>query len=137
MSPTAPFQKRTSSAGIAVALVVTMSLLGLRGTAHADLGDAPGSKSSSDGMGQVDDGDKPKDLEKKPDAPGVDLQAKPAPPPSEPFYTKWQFWALAGGVVVALVVVVLGGRALAHQLNGGDVRPCNMDFMDRCFGEGR
>lgn len=136
MSPLAPLRKRTLSAGIAVALVVTMSLLGLRGTAHADLGDEPSSKSSSEGTGQADDSDKPKDLDKKPAEPGVDLKAKPPAAPSEPFYTRWQFYALAGGVIVALVVVVLGGRALAHQLNGGDVRPCNPDFMGRCFGEG-
>jgi hypothetical protein len=123
------------SAGIAVALVVTVSLLGLRGVAHADLGD--NSKSSSD-MGQVDDSDKPKDLDKKPAAtePGVDLTKKPAPAPSEPFYTRWQFYAIAGAVVVGALIVIFGGRALAHQLNGGDVRPCNMDFMGRCFGEG-
>jgi hypothetical protein len=124
------------STGIAVALVVTLPLLGLRGVAHADLGDEPSSKSKSDGMGQVEDTDKPKDLEKKPTEPGVDLQAKPAPAPSAPFYERWQFWALAGAVIVGVVVVVLGGRALAHQLNGGDVRPCNMDFNMRCFGEG-
>ena len=133
MSPLAPFRKRTLSAGISVALVVTMSLLGLRGVAHADLGDEPSSKSKGD---QVDDTDKPKDLDGKPAEPGVDLKAKPAPAPSDPFYTRWQFWALTGGVVVALVVVILGGRALAHQLNGGDVRPCNMDFNMRCYGEG-
>jgi hypothetical protein len=136
MSPLAPFRKRTLSAGIAIALAVTLPLLGLRGVAHADLGDAPSSKSSSDGMNQVDDSDKPKDLDKKPTEPGVDLTAKPAPPPSAPFYERWQFWALAGAVIVGVVVVVLGGRALAHQLNGGDVRPCNMDFKMRCFGEG-
>ena len=136
MSPLAPFRKRTLSAGIAVALVVTVSLLGLRGVAHADLGDEPSSKSSSD-MGQVDDSDKPKDLDKKPATePGVDLSKKPAPAPSEPFYERWQFWAIAGAVVVGAVIVILGGRALAHQLNGGHVRPCNMDFMGRCFGEG-
>src|SRR5580765_868516 len=129
MSPLAPFRKRTLSAGIAVALVVTVSLLGLRGVAHADLGDEPSSKSSSD-IGQADDSDKPKDLDKKPATePGTDLTKKPAPPvASEPFYERWQFWAIAGAVVVGAVVVILGGRALAHQLNGGDVRPCNPDF---------
>lgn len=137
MSPLGPLRKRNMSAGIAAALVVTMSLLGVRGVARADLGEEPSSKSSSDGMGQVEDNDKPKDLDKKPATePGTDLTKKPAPPPSEPFYTNWKFYALTGAVVVALVVVVLGGRALAHQLNGGDVRPCNMDFMGRCFGEG-
>ena len=136
MSPLAPFRKRTLSAGIAVALVVTVSLLGLRGVAHADLGDAPGSKSSSD-MGQADDSDKPKDLDQKPATePGTDLTKKPAPAPSEPFYMRWQFYAIAGAVVVGALIVIFGGRALAHQLNGGDVRPCNMDFNMRCFGEG-
>src|SRR5262245_11464640 len=134
MSPLAPFRKRTLSAGIAFALVVTVSLLGLRGVAHADLGDEPRSKSTGH---QVDDSDNPKDLDKKPATePGTDLTKKAAPPPSDPFYTRWQFYAIAGAVVVGALIVIFGGRALAHQLNGGDVRPCNMDFEGRCFGEG-
>ena len=140
MSPLAPFRKRTLSAGIAATLIVALILVGLPGAARADLGDEPSSKSkssSSDGMGQVDDGDKPKDpslLDKKPADAAVAQQQAPAGPP---FYTKWQFWAIAGAVVVGAIALIWGGQALAHQLNGGDVRPCSPDFKMRCFGEGQ
>jgi len=123
-------------AGIAVALVVTLPLLGLRGVAHADLGDEPSSKSSSSDVNQADDSDKPKDpslLDKKPADAAVAQKQAPVGPP---FYEKWQFWAIAAGVVVGAVALIWGRQALPHQLNGGDVRPCNMDFQMRCFGEG-
>ena len=136
MSPLAPFRKWTLSAGIAIALVVTLPLLGLRGLAHADLGDEPSSKSSSsDGINQADDSDKPKDpslLDKKPADAAVAQKQAPVGPP---FYEKWQFWAIAGAVVVGAIALIWGGEALAHQLNGGDVRACNMTFQG-CFGEG-
>jgi hypothetical protein len=54
-----------------------------------------------------------------------------------PFYQKWQFWAIAGGVVVGTVLAIWGGTALAHQINGGDVRACPMDATAGCFGQGR
>jgi hypothetical protein len=135
MSPLAPFQEWTLRAGIVIALVVTLPLLGLRGVAHADLGDEP--KKSSSTADQADDGDKPKDgslLEKQP----ADAVAAKAPPPAvgPPFYEKWQFWVLAGGVALALVGLVWGGIALANNLGGGEVRPCNPMFLG-CGGEGR
>jgi hypothetical protein len=137
MSPLAPLRKWTVRQGIVLALVVMLPLVGLRGVAHADLGDEPSSKSSSSDIGQVEDNDKPKDLlEKKPADAAVEQQKKQMAP-STPFYEKWQFWAIAGGALVGLVALVLGANALAHQINGGDVRPCNMDFQMRCFGEGR
>ncbi|HVU52999.1 MAG TPA: hypothetical protein VHL80_20090 [Polyangia bacterium] len=56
----------------------------------------------------------------------------------EPFYQKWQFWTIAGGVVVGSVLLFIGGSALLHQANGGDVRACNtMMFGMNCVGEGR
>ena len=136
MSPLAPFRKWTVRAGIVIALVVTLPMVGLR-VAHADLGDEPSSKSSSSGEpGQVnDDGDKPKDpslLDKKPVDAAAQKQQAPVGPP---FYEKWQFWVLAGVVAVAAVGLVLGGLALSNNLGGGDVRPCNMQFIG-CFGEG-
>jgi hypothetical protein len=143
MSPLAPFRKWTLRAGIVAALIVTLPLVGFPGVARADLGDEPSSKSSSSSssssgsMGQADDADKPKDpslLDKKPADAAVAQKQQPAGPP---FYTKWQFWAIAGAVLVGAVVLIIGGQALAHQLNGGDVRPCNMTFEGRCFGEGR
>ena len=54
-----------------------------------------------------------------------------------PFYQKWQFWAITGGVVVGAVLAIWGGTALVHQINGGDVRACPMDATSGCFGEGR
>jgi len=142
MSPLAPFRKWTVRATVVVALVVTLPLVGLRGVAHADLGDEPSSKSSSSSssssgdMNQVEDNDKPKDLLGKKPADAAVEQKKQAPV-GPAFYEKWQFWAIAIGVVVGAVALIWGGQALAHQVNGGDVRPCNMMFQDRCFGEGR
>ena len=55
-----------------------------------------------------------------------------------PFYQKWEFWAIAGGVVVGSVLLFIGGSALLHQAGGGDVRACNTAmFGMNCFGEGR
>jgi hypothetical protein len=102
--------------------------------AHADLGDAPSSKSSSD-VGQADDADKPKDpslLDKKPADAAV---AKQKAVDTTPMYEKWQFWAIVGVAIVGVGALIWGGSALYHQLNGGDVRPCNADFQG-CFGEG-
>ena len=136
MLPLAPFRKWTLSAGIVIALVVTLPLVGLPRVAHADIGDEPSSKSAT--ADQAEDGDKPKDpslLDKKPADAAVAQQQQAAIGP--PFYEKWQFWAIAGAVVVGAIVLVWGGSALYHTINGGDVRPCNVDFKDRCFGEGR
>jgi len=135
MSPLAPFRKRSLSAGIVVALVVSLALAAMPRVAYADLGDEPASKTAD----QVEDADKPKDpslLDKKPADAALEQQ-KQAQVAGPPFYEKWQFWAIAGAVVVGAIALIWGGQALAHQLNGGDVRPCNMDFKDRCFGEGR
>jgi hypothetical protein len=132
MSPLAPFRKWTLSAGIVIALVVTLPIVGLPRFAHADLGD---SKSTT--ADQVEDADKPKDpslLDKKPADAVAQQQQAPIGPP---FYEKWQFWAIAGAVVVGAVALIWGGSALYHTLNGGDVRPCNPDFQMRCFGEGQ
>ena len=134
MSTLAPFRKWTLRAGIVVALAVTLPVLGLRGVAHADLGDEPSSKPTT--ADQADDGDKPKDpslLDKKPADAAVAQKQAPVGPP---FYEKWQFYVLTGVVLVAVVGLVWGGSALLHQMNGGDVRPCNPMFLG-CGGEGR
>ena len=139
MSPLAPFRKWTLSAGIVIALVVTLPLVAIPRVAHADLGDEPSSKSASGSTAdQAEDSDKPKDpsLLDKTAADAAVAKQKEAPV-GPPFYEKWQFWAIAGAVVVGAIALIWGGQALAHQLNGGDVRPCNMDFQGRCFGEGR
>jgi hypothetical protein len=55
-----------------------------------------------------------------------------------PFYQKWQFWAIAGGVVVGAVLAIWGGSAVVHQINGGDVRGCDMtQDLGGCYGAGR
>ncbi|HEX4406657.1 MAG TPA: hypothetical protein VH560_17585 [Polyangia bacterium] len=55
-----------------------------------------------------------------------------------PFYQKWQFWAITGGVVVGAVLAIVAGGAIWHQMQGGDVRSCNtMNDPAGCFGEGR
>jgi hypothetical protein len=121
-----------------IALVVTLPLVSLPRVAHADLGDEPSSKTSAPTADQAEDSDKPKDpslLDKK-EADAALAKQKQAPV-GPPFYEKWQFWAIAGAVIVGAVVLVWGGSALYHTINGGDVRPCNTTFQDRCFGEGR
>jgi hypothetical protein len=56
----------------------------------------------------------------------------------EPFYQKWQFWAIAGAVVVGGALAIWGGTAVWHSMQGGDVRACNTSmFGTNCFGEGR
>jgi len=137
MAPRTPFRKWTLRAAVAVALIVTLPLVGLRGVARADLGDAPSSKSSSssDGMSQAEDNDKPKDLLEKKPADAAVQQKKQLD--ATPVYEKWQFWAVVGAAAVGLVAIIWGGLALTHQINGGDVRPCNTTFQMRCFGEGR
>lgn len=55
-----------------------------------------------------------------------------------PFYQKWEFWAITGGVVVGAILAVVAGSAVLHQINGGDIRACNtMTDVAGCFGQGR
>jgi hypothetical protein len=54
-----------------------------------------------------------------------------------PFYQKWEFWAITGGVVVGGLLAFFAGKALFHDANGGDVRGCAMSDTGGCFGEGR
>ena len=65
------------------------------------------------------------------------LKAKAKKNKEVPIYEKWQFWAITGGAVVVLVGAIIGGFAIAHQINGGDIRPCGMAFETACFGQGR
>lgn len=120
--------------GIVVALLVTLSFVWSTPAYAADVGESGGGVAPA---AQAEDEDKPKDkslLAKQPaDAAVAQKQQADAGPP---FYEKWQFWAITGGVVVGIVGLVLAGRAISHQMNGGDVRPCNMAFIG-CFGEGQ
>jgi hypothetical protein len=55
-----------------------------------------------------------------------------------PFYQKWQFWAITGGVLVGAAALIWGGSAVYHQMNGGDIRPCSSSMSPvGCYGEGR
>ena len=87
---------------------------------------------------QVEDTDKPKDpslLDKKPADAAV--AAEEQAPVGPPFYEKWQFWAIAGGVVVGAVALDLrrpGARSPAST--AATSGPATMDFQGRCFGEG-
>ena len=81
---------------------------------HGDLGDAPSAKSDKPHSLQAIDPDAPVDpavvaARKKAaaDAALLKQQQQDAPPP---VYTKWQFWALTGAVVVAVVGIIVGGH---------------------------
>ena len=133
-------RERTSQSGlgsgIIVALVIALPLVSMPRVAHADLGDEPSSGSSKPGIDQVQDPDKPKEpslLAPKPADAAVQKKAAP----SEPFYSKWEFWAIAGGAVVVTVLAIVAAQKIAHQAGGGDVRACNSSFLQPCFGDGR
>jgi hypothetical protein len=117
---------------VAVGVVVTMMMALPRFARAADLGDEP-SKSDTPAA-QGDDNEKPKDsiLDKKPaDAAVASKKAEASGPP---FYENWKFWAIAGGVVAVALIGIFTIPAIGHQVNGGDVRPCNSTFVG-CFGE--
>jgi hypothetical protein len=56
-----------------------------------------------------------------------------------PLYTKWEFWAITGGAVVAGVLAIWAGSAVWHQMRGGDVRGCDRMTSTPvgCYGAGR
>ena len=126
----APLRTRNLRSGIVVGLL-TVLMVGLPRIAWADLGDEPSKTESS----QADDSDRPKDsiLDKKPADAAV--AAKKAEGPRTPFYEKWQFWVLAGGIVVGAVAAFIVAQQIAHQMAGGDARPCNATFTI-CTGDG-
>jgi hypothetical protein len=130
-----PHANRTFASVVAVGVVCAF-LIALPRAARADVGD-PSSRSGSTAT-QSDDSDHPKDsiLDKKPaDAAVASQKAEANAGP--PFWQKWQFWAVAGGVVAAGVLALVAIPKIVHQVNGGDVRPCNPTFQTRCFGEGQ
>jgi hypothetical protein len=126
-------------AGIIVALlVVALPLAVMPRVAHADIGDEPTSSGSKPGIDQVSDKDTPKEpsLLATPTDASVAKQPKPAAPSGPPLYQRWEFWAIAGGAVVATILAVIAGQRIAHQINGGDVRDCSPGFVN-CYGEGQ
>ena len=134
MSPPA----NRSFASVVAVGVVCAFLIALPRAGRAE----PGKPSSRNGSTatQADDSDHPKDsiLDKKPaDAAVASKKAETAGTNAgPPFWEKWQFWAVAGGVVAAGVLALVAIPKIVHQVNGGDVRPCNPTFQTRCFGEG-
>jgi hypothetical protein len=131
----APLRTRNLGSGIVVGLLVGLLAVLMvlpRAAWAADIGEES-SKPSAD---QAEDSDKPKDgiLDKKPADEAV--AAKKAEAPKTPFYEKWQFWALTGGIVVGAIAAILIGGQIAHQMSGGDARPCNPSFT-RCYGDGQ
>jgi hypothetical protein len=55
-----------------------------------------------------------------------------------PIYKKWQFWAVAGAILVGGIALIWGGSAIVHEVNGGDIKGCSaMNSPAGCFGEGR
>ena len=132
----APHAKRIHGSLVAVGRVLALvTTTALPRVARADLGDEP---SKSDSSAQGEDNEKPKDsiLDKKPaDAAVASKNAQSAPTVN--WWENWKFWAVAGGVVVVgVLTAVLVVPAISHQVNGGDVRPCNSMFIG-CFGEGQ
>lgn len=122
-----------------LALLAAIPLLGVpRGALAADVGEganAPQGSPPSSPVLQAEDRDKPRDqslLDKN--AADAALAAKKQEE-GPPFYKRWQVWAVAGGVVVAIVAAVIVVPKIAHQINGGDVQPCNPTFFT-CVGAG-
>jgi hypothetical protein len=90
---------------------------------------------------QASDPDNPQDPElvaaKKKAALEAELAKKNKPVDTgPPVYQKWQFWAIVGGVAVALVGAIYATTKIVHSVRGGDVAPCPTDYAG-CFGEGR
>jgi hypothetical protein len=107
------------------------------GEAPAADGEAP-PPPKTEYVPQADDKDRPHDpslLEQNPADAAVAAKAKAKAEP--PIYTKWQFWAIAGGGLVAVTAAIIGGFVIAHQVNGGDARACPTTFYNACYGQGR
>jgi hypothetical protein len=134
-----PIRKRVFGSVVVAALLVAVSLVSIpRGAFAADVDEEPGAKSSgkSDIADQAEDKDRPKDpslLDKN--AADAAVAKKKQEDAGPPFYEKWQFWAITGGVVVAIVAAAIVVPKISHQVNGGDVRPCNPMFV-QCVGAG-
>jgi hypothetical protein len=128
----APLRTRNLGSGIVVGLL-TLLMVGLPRVAWADLGDEPSKPETS----QSDDKDRPKDsiLDKKPADEAVAAK-KAQEAPKTPFYEKWQFWALTGGIIVGGIAAILAAQKIAHQMAGGDARPCNNTAFITCWGDG-
>ena len=153
ISPTSPkFRARNFSTksnftmGVVVMGVaaILLSTSGARaaepGEQSGEFGGAEGEKAKPQYTLQAADPDNPTSPEavaaKKKAAMEAELAKKNKPvDEGPPIYQKWQFWAIAGGVLVALAGAIYATTKIVHSVNGGDVAPCPMGFA--CFGEGR
>lgn len=127
---------RRSQVGVGLALFAAALLVVVAtpsAARAADDDEAP--KASAPEAPQAEDTDRPKDKSLLAKQPADAAVAQKGQGGDEAFYQKWQFWAITGGIVVGAVALVLGGNALYHSINGGDVRPCNPSFIG-CFGQG-
>ncbi len=130
-------RKRTggSRVGLALFAAALLVVVGTPSSSARAAEDDEAPKAAAPEPTQADDSDWPKDKSLLAPNPADAAVAKKNQDEDVPMYQKWQFWAVAGGIVVGLVALGFGGHALYHSLNGGDVRPCNPSFI-ACFGQG-
>ncbi|HET6149018.1 MAG TPA: hypothetical protein VFH68_15880 [Polyangia bacterium] len=126
---------------VAILLSSPVTLAAGAGEQTGELGGAQGEKAKPQYTLQAADPDNPTDPEvvaaKKKAALEAELAKKKKPvEEGPPFYQKWQFWAIAGGVLVGLAGAIYATTKIVHSVNGGDVAPCPMGYKG-CFGEGR
>jgi len=127
--------------GVAAILLSSPAVLAAGGEQSGEFGAPEGEKAKPQYTLQAADPDNPTDPEvvaaKKKAALEAELAKKQKPvEEGPPFYQKWQFWAIAGGVLVGLVGAIYATTKIVHSMNGGDVQPCPMGY-EGCFGEGR
>jgi hypothetical protein len=128
---------RRSQVGVGLALFAA-TLLVVVGTPWssaraAEDDEAP--KAAAPEAAQAEDTDRPHDKSLLSKQPADAAVAQKGQADQAAFYEKWQFWAVTGGIAVGAVALFFGGRALYHSINGGDIRPCNADFIG-CYGQG-
>jgi hypothetical protein len=154
ISPTRPTSPAGRGGKLArkLTILIALGVLGtqLPGVARAaDLGESSGEiTGGADGEKpkgdkgyklQATDPDAPKDpavvaAKKKAEAEAA-LQKSQPQDTGPSVYQKWQFWALTGAVVVAVVGIIIGGSFVLHSMSGGDVQQCIPNVV--CSGEGR
>jgi hypothetical protein len=110
-------------------------------TDEGEGGEAAAPAAKAEYVPQAEDRDRPHDpnlpnLLSKPAADAAIVKKKKVDE-GPPFYTKWQFWVIAGAAAVGLVAAVWGGSKIVHEVSGGDVRPCSAELTMNCFGQGR
>jgi hypothetical protein len=130
-------RKRTggSRVGLALFAAALLVVVGTPWSAARAAEDNEAPKAASADAPQADDTDRPKDKSLLAPNPTDAAVASKNQADAAPIYEKWQFWAVSGLVVVGVVGLIFGGKALYHSLNGGDVRPCNASFIG-CYGQG-